>query len=125
MSQLAPLLTTAFILQTDKTGATSVAIRLPEKSGDSLIFHYNLKFFDSEENTINGLSLKRFVMQSVSNGVSFLDLFVLSDDRYIDFILLPGGDIPSACTVYSTVTVGCICQQCLVGSLLNWTTNQV
>ncbi|EYC03165.1 hypothetical protein Y032_0095g2798 [Ancylostoma ceylanicum] len=56
-------------LYTDKTGATSVAIRLPEKSGDSLIFHYNLKFFDSEENTINGLSLKRFVMQSVSNGV--------------------------------------------------------
>ncbi|KAK6031401.1 hypothetical protein OSTOST_02450, partial [Ostertagia ostertagi] len=56
-------------LYTDKTGATSVAIRLPEKSGDSLIFHYNLKFFDSEDTTINGLSLKRFVMQSVSNGV--------------------------------------------------------
>ncbi|ETN73992.1 hypothetical protein NECAME_13296 [Necator americanus] len=56
-------------LYTDKTGATSVAIRLPEKSGDSLIFHYNLKFFDSDENTVNGLSLKRFVMQSVSNGV--------------------------------------------------------
>ncbi|WKX92891.1 hypothetical protein Q1695_010709 [Nippostrongylus brasiliensis] len=57
-------------LYTDKTGATSVAIRLPDKSGDTLIFHYNLKFFDSEDNTINGLSLKRFVMQSVSNGVS-------------------------------------------------------
>ncbi|VDM53344.1 unnamed protein product [Angiostrongylus costaricensis] len=56
-------------LYTDKTGATSVAIRLPEKYGDNLIFHYNLKFFDSEENTLNGLSLKRFVMQSVSNGV--------------------------------------------------------
>ncbi|KJH44272.1 hypothetical protein DICVIV_09695 [Dictyocaulus viviparus] len=56
-------------LYTDKTGATSVAIKLPDKSGDSLIFHYNLRFFDSEENVINGLSLKRFVMQSVSNGV--------------------------------------------------------
>ncbi|KHJ87475.1 hypothetical protein OESDEN_12753, partial [Oesophagostomum dentatum] len=68
--------------ETDKTGATSVAIRLPEKTGDTLIFHYNLKFFDSEENTVNGLSLKRFVMQSVANGVSG---FVPSrGDRYID-----------------------------------------
>ncbi|CAI4221763.1 unnamed protein product [Auanema sp. JU1783] len=54
---------------TDRTGAASVGIRLPYKGGDSLIFHYNLKMFDSDDTTINGLSLKRFVMQSVSDGV--------------------------------------------------------
>ncbi|CAP21924.1 Protein CBR-LTD-1 [Caenorhabditis briggsae] len=53
---------------TDKTGAASVSIRLPPK-GDSLIFHYNLKFFDSEENLISGMSLKRFVMQSVTEDI--------------------------------------------------------
>ncbi|CAD6192087.1 unnamed protein product [Caenorhabditis auriculariae] len=55
-------------IYTDRTGAATVSIRLPS-NGDSLIFHYNLKFFDSEETTINGLSLKRFVMQSVTDDI--------------------------------------------------------
>ncbi|PAV63800.1 hypothetical protein WR25_26309 [Diploscapter pachys] len=60
------------IIYTDRSGAATVAVRLPVKEAHSLIFHYNLKFFDSEENTINGLSLKRFVMQSVTEDlVSF------------------------------------------------------
>ena len=37
-----------------------------------LIFHYNLKFYDSDEDSFDGVSLKRFVMQSViSNVVAF------------------------------------------------------
>ncbi len=35
------------------------------ESVDSLIFHYNLRFYEGDETELNGLSLKRFVMQSV------------------------------------------------------------
>lgn len=38
----------------------------------SLIFHYNLKFYDSDGDGFEGVSLKRFVMQSVvGNTVAF------------------------------------------------------
>lgn len=71
------LVNTEISFQTDKTGAASISIRLPPK-GDSLIFHYNLKFFDSEENTISGMSLKRFVMQSVTEDVRILSFELFS-----------------------------------------------
>ncbi|CAJ0587060.1 unnamed protein product, partial [Mesorhabditis spiculigera] len=56
-------------IYTDRTGAASVSIRLPEKGGEDLIFHYNLKLYDSEDTSMNGMSLKRFVMQSVGDKV--------------------------------------------------------
>lgn len=39
---------------------------MPSNMQESLIFHYNLKFYDSEGDSFEGVSLKRFVMQ-VSN----------------------------------------------------------
>ncbi|CAJ0959540.1 unnamed protein product, partial [Mesorhabditis belari] len=57
------------VIYTDRTGAASVSIRLPDIGAEDLIFHYNLKFYDSEDTSMNGLSLKRFVMQSVGDRV--------------------------------------------------------
>ena len=54
-----------YFFQTDRSGATSIAIEMPGGAAESLIFHYNLKFYDDDDATIDGLSLKRFVMQSV------------------------------------------------------------
>lgn len=34
-----------------------------------LIFHYNLKFYDSDEDSFDAVSLKRFVMQSVIGNI--------------------------------------------------------
>ncbi|KAL4088981.1 hypothetical protein QTP88_024059 [Uroleucon formosanum] len=52
--------------------AATVRIAIPTNMQSSLIFHYNLKFYESEEDTYDGVSLKRFVMQSVlGNIVSF------------------------------------------------------
>lgn len=54
------------------TGAATVRIAMPSDMQGCLIFHYNLKFYDSEEDSYDGVSLKRFVMQSViSNIVAF------------------------------------------------------
>lgn len=39
---------------------------MPADMQGCLIFHYNLKFYDSEEDSFDTVSLKRFVMQ-VSN----------------------------------------------------------
>lgn len=46
---------------------------MPTNMQSSLIFHYNLKFYDSEGDTYDGVSLKRFVMQVNS----ILHLFVV------------------------------------------------
>lgn len=95
---------TQAILRTDSSGAATVKIGMPSHMTPSLIFHYNLKFFDSlpptslssssplngkhspaalsnDNSSINGntnidtfegVSLKRFVMQSVNgNTVAF------------------------------------------------------
>lgn len=57
---------------TDNTGATTIRIGMPANMAATLIFHYNLKFYDSDVDSCDGISLKRFVMQSVvGNVVSF------------------------------------------------------
>lgn len=38
-------------------------IAMPAHMQSSLIFHYNLKFYDSDGDGFDGVSLKRFVMQ--------------------------------------------------------------
>jgi hypothetical protein len=53
------------VVEADKTGAATVAINMSPEAISSLIFHYNLRFYDSEEPEFNRISLKRFVMQSV------------------------------------------------------------
>ncbi|KAH9366342.1 hypothetical protein HPB48_006206 [Haemaphysalis longicornis] len=59
-------------LYTDSTGAATVRIGMPQDMSHSLIFHYNLKFYDSDRDSFDGVSLKRFVMQSmVGNIVAF------------------------------------------------------
>lgn len=44
-------------------GAATVRIAMPNHMQGSLIFHYNLKFYDSDGDSFDGVSLKRFVMQ--------------------------------------------------------------
>lgn len=63
---------TRAVLCTDNSGAATVRIGMPTHMAPSLIFHYNLKFYDRDSDTIDGVALKRFVMQSVAgNIVSF------------------------------------------------------
>nr|CAD7431240.1 unnamed protein product [Timema monikensis] len=63
---------TKAVMYTDATGASTVRIAMPSHMQSSLIFHYNLKFYDSDGDSFDGVSLKRFVMQSVvSNIVAF------------------------------------------------------
>lgn len=56
------------VLQTDSSGATTIKIGMPTHMVPSLIFHFNLKYYDSDLETYEGVSLKRFVMQSVESG---------------------------------------------------------
>lgn len=50
-----------------------------------LIFHYNLKLYDGEGDSYEGVSLKRFVMQSViGNIVSFRVHAPCSGDFLLD-----------------------------------------
>ncbi|VDD88292.1 unnamed protein product [Enterobius vermicularis] len=53
------------VVQADKSGAATISVSMCREALDTLIFHYNLKFYDGEETELNGYSLKRFVMQSV------------------------------------------------------------
>lgn len=53
------------VVEADKTGAATVAINMSPEAISSLIFHYNLRFYESEATEFNRISLKRFVMQSV------------------------------------------------------------
>ncbi|KAK6617211.1 hypothetical protein RUM44_005542 [Polyplax serrata] len=63
---------TKAVMHTDQSGAATVRIAMPSHMQSSLIFHYNLKFYDNEGDSFDGISLKRFVMQSVvSNIVAF------------------------------------------------------
>ncbi|XP_060520094.1 hillarin [Cylas formicarius] len=63
---------TKAVMFTDSTGAATVKIAMPSHMQGSLIFHYNLKFYDSDGDTFESVSLKRFVMQSVvGNTVAF------------------------------------------------------
>lgn len=62
------------VVRADKTGAVSISITMGTEALDSLIFHYNLRFFDSVDETEleDGMQLKRFVMQSAQNGDAVL-----------------------------------------------------
>ncbi|KAI5721692.1 hypothetical protein M8J77_024257 [Diaphorina citri] len=63
---------TKAVMYTDQTGAATVRIAMPVNMQSSLIFHYNLKLYDGDGDMLDGVSLKRFVMQSVvGNIVSF------------------------------------------------------
>uniref|UniRef100_A0A914W6V1 LIM zinc-binding domain-containing protein n=1 Tax=Plectus sambesii TaxID=2011161 RepID=A0A914W6V1_9BILA len=53
------------VVPADSTGAATVAINMSPDAIGSLIFHYNLRFYDGDESEFNGMNLKRFVMQSV------------------------------------------------------------
>lgn len=56
------------VLHADTSGAITVKIGMPSQMVSSLIFHYNLKYFDSDLEHYEGINLKRFVMQSVESG---------------------------------------------------------
>ncbi|KAI6194244.1 Lim and transglutaminase domain protein [Aphelenchoides besseyi] len=60
------------VIHADENGAANISIGIDRESSNNLIFHYNLRFYDSEETEVEGLSLKRFVMQSsLNNSVLF------------------------------------------------------
>ncbi|KAK8738384.1 hypothetical protein OTU49_003839 [Cherax quadricarinatus] len=56
---------TKAVMYTDSTGAATIRIGMPGHMQSSLIFHYNLKLYDSDKDHYDTVSLKRFVMQSV------------------------------------------------------------
>ncbi|KAG9508823.1 Hillarin, partial [Fragariocoptes setiger] len=56
------------VLYADSSGATTIKIGMPTHMIPSLIFHYNLKFYNRDVEHYDGISLKRFVMQSVESG---------------------------------------------------------
>ncbi|XP_058801998.1 hillarin [Phymastichus coffea] len=73
------------VMYTDATGAATVRIAMPANMQSSLIFHYNLKFYDSDGDNYDGVSLKRFVMQSVvGNLVAFRVHAPCSGDFLLD-----------------------------------------
>lgn len=45
------------------SGAATIRLEMPEHMENSLIFHYNLKFYGDDKDNYEGVSLKRFVMQ--------------------------------------------------------------
>lgn len=57
------------VIYTDDTGAATVQIAMPLDMQGCLIFHYNLKFYENEDDSFDGVSLKRFVMQSVIGNI--------------------------------------------------------
>jgi len=57
------------VMHTDATGAATIRIEMPGHMENSLIFHYNLKFYGNDKDSYEGVSLKRFVMQSVVGNV--------------------------------------------------------
>ncbi|KAI1720045.1 hillarin [Ditylenchus destructor] len=83
------------VIRTDLTGAATISISM--NNDINLIFHYNLRFYDNDEIDVNGLNLKRFVMQSMmGNTIIFrvhvpstkpllLDIFAnsVSADHYL------------------------------------------
>ncbi len=44
-------------------GAATIRLEMPAHMENSLIFHYNLKFYGDDKDNYEGISLKRFVMQ--------------------------------------------------------------
>jgi len=57
------------VMHTDSTGATTIRLEMPSHMQNSLIFHYNLKIYGKDTDNFEGISLKRFVMQSVVGNV--------------------------------------------------------
>ena len=45
------------------SGAATIRLEMPSHMQNSLIFHYNLKFYGNDTDNYDGISLKRFVMQ--------------------------------------------------------------
>lgn len=61
-------------MQLSIPGAATVRIAIPTNMQSNLIFHYNLKFYESEGDTYDGVSLKRFVMQVKTYLISYYTL---------------------------------------------------
>ena len=47
---------TKLVMRTDSTGAVTIRIGIPPTLASSLIFHYNLKFYDSDSDQYEGVS---------------------------------------------------------------------
>ncbi|KAL1110495.1 hypothetical protein AAG570_008023, partial [Ranatra chinensis] len=74
---------TKAVMHTDATGAATVRIAMPTNMQGSLIFHYNLKFYDNDGDSYDGVSLKRFVMQSVVGNMVSLRVHAPSSGSFL------------------------------------------
>ncbi len=54
-------------------GAATIRLEMPGHMQNSLIFHYNLKFYGDDKDNYEGVSLKRFVMQVSNDGAENID----------------------------------------------------
>ncbi|KAI6242816.1 Kyphoscoliosis peptidase [Aphelenchoides fujianensis] len=53
------------VIHADENGAANISIGIEREMSANLIFHYNLRFYDSDETEVEGLT---FVMQSSTNN---------------------------------------------------------
>lgn len=85
------------VIRTDVSGAATVSITTGPETFDNLIFHYSLRAYENDETEFDGINLKRFVMQSVTDEAVFfrvhcpttkpllLDIFsnIVSTEHYL------------------------------------------
>ncbi|XP_076355928.1 hillarin-like [Tachypleus tridentatus] len=74
---------TKAVLYTDGTDAATIQIGMPIKMTSCLIFHYNLKVFGSDVDSHEGVSLKRFVMQSVVDNIVSIRVHAASNNSFL------------------------------------------
>ena len=72
-------------------GAATIRLEMPSHMQNSLIFHYNLKFYGNDTDNYDGISLKRFVMQvKKQNNLQFrneIDFVLESYNIMLSFII--------------------------------------
>ena len=62
-------------INTILSGAATIRLEMPSHMQNSLIFHYNLKFYGDDTDNYDGISLKRFVMQVNSINMRAINVF--------------------------------------------------
>lgn len=69
-SGLVSLAVSTFKCSSFHAGASTIKLEMPSHMENSLIFHYNLKFYGDDKDNYEGVSLKRFVMQVTLTTIS-------------------------------------------------------
>lgn len=83
---------------------------MPADMQGCLIFHYNLKFYDSEEDSFDTVSLKRFVMQVRLERRLSADEFLELNTFYISVGHWQHCGFPSSRALFWCLSSGHICE---------------